>query len=436
MATYLPTDEGGRRDADLVAAVEEALSTGHNSSTFNTLLTEDLSLDGIDAILHSSARRLLINELHGKTLREWLAIERFWNPEQHDLLRTPMGPASSLLYRAWEHLVSGVGAALERARGHIGLPDEGGVFAFVNRLQQCIALWYSFVGDSAKLVPVDVLEDPVAVFDVWDALERADGRTRNALKSILVSGQKLISHRGLLVHVDRSAEAHVFGPSIDTLLMSELLAQWLQSAETPPRSVLDIGSGSGLLTLAAARFGSPHRLVSLDSSFSAVSCTAKNLRSFQYDAGQSSPIDIHLLAGKFAPDLLPRFDLILCNPPYVPRPPEALVLPGSHADYRHAVGGLELAHAVLAELPQLLSEGGRLLLMTSELSRDDLMKSLPDGFQVQYPLGSKGRAVPFDLEAAYSDEEWLDFLVTNCNLREARKGTHWHALHPCWIEPT
>lgn len=146
----------------------------------------------------------------------------------------------------------------------------------------------------------------------------------------------------------------VYTPQEDT----SLLAGALSEEPLPPGAdVLDVGTGSGALALAAARRGC--RVTAVDVSWRAV-CTARlNAR--------RAGLRIRARQGNlFAPVRDRTFDLILSNPPYVPAP-----APTAHGAARAWDAGRDgrlLLDRLCRQAPALLRPRGVLLLVQSALS--------------------------------------------------------------------
>jgi release factor glutamine methyltransferase len=128
-------------------------------------------------------------------------------------------------------------------------------------------------------------------------------------------------------------------------------------APTQPRAILDLGTGSGALLLAALTefplaFG-----VGTDISPAAVSLAARNAASLGLATRAA------FLAADWAAPLRARFDLILCNPPYV----ATADIPGLMPEVAHhepasaldgGPDGLREYARLIPTLPSLLAPGG------------------------------------------------------------------------------
>jgi HemK-related putative methylase len=112
---------------------------------------------------------------------------------------------------------------------------------------------------------------------------------------------------GLTLLLDRT----VFDPRLH--FTSRFFAEYLRRAGVVPRKgrVLDVGTGSGLLAIRAALAGAGH-VAAVDLNPAAV--LAARLNASQY--GLAGRLKV-LLGDMFEPVEGERFDLIICNPPYL-----------------------------------------------------------------------------------------------------------------------
>ena len=122
-----------------------------------------------------------------------------------------------------------------------------------------------------------------------------------------------------------------------------------------PRRILDLGTGPGTLLLAALDIWPEATGVGIDVSRRAMSYAAANARRLGLDAR------VKLQLGNWAEGIDERFDLILCNPPYVAEgaklgrgvreyEPDEALFAGEH--------GLDAYVALAPELPRLLTKNG------------------------------------------------------------------------------
>jgi HemK-related putative methylase len=135
---------------------------------------------------------------------------------------------------------------------------------------------------------------------------------------------------------------------------SRLLAAWLSRLDLKGNAVADIGTGSGLLALVAARAGAG--VVAGDISPAAVECAranvARNRLSHQIAVAQSDVWDA-------VPDAA-TFDLVVTNPPFHPRAIESVADHAFASGDRHA-----FVSRLAAGLRARLARGGSLLMIHS-----------------------------------------------------------------------
>ena len=136
-----------------------------------------------------------------------------------------------------------------------------------------------------------------------------------------------------------------------------LIASAIEHFETTsgPKRILDLGTGPGTLLLAALDIWPDASGVGIDVSRRAMSYASANSRRLGFEAR------VKLKIGNWAEGIEERFDLILCNPPYVAagaelgpgvreyEPDEALFAGES---------GLDAYRALAPELPRLLNKQG------------------------------------------------------------------------------
>ena len=160
-----------------------------------------------------------------------------------------------------------------------------------------------------------------------------------------------------------------------------------------PQRILDLGTGPGTLLLAALDVWSGATGLGIDVSRGALSYAAANSRRLGFEDR------LKLMQGDWAAGLMEKFDLILCNPPYVPEDaevdrgvrefePDEALFAGKE--------GLDSYRALAPQLPQVLNEGGLAAIeigpnqaeaVTALLKRDGLQS------RVENDLADRPRAV-------------------------------------------
>ena len=179
-------------------------------------------------------------------------------------------------------------------------------------------------------------------------------------------------------------------PDSEVLIASAI--EHFEGTDGPTR-ILDLGTGPGTLVLAALDVWSKATGVGVDVSRQAMSYAAANARRLGFEPR------VKFKEGDWANGIGETFDLILCNPPYVPdgaevgagvrkfEPDEALFA---------GEEGLDAYRALGPQLPRLLNKGG---LAAIEIGHDqaDAVTALlaRDGLQakVAQDLGGRHRAL-------------------------------------------
>jgi release factor glutamine methyltransferase len=156
-----------------------------------------------------------------------------------------------------------------------------------------------------------------------------------------------------------------------------------------PRRILDLGTGPGTLLLAALDVWPDAAGVGVDVSRRAMSYAAANARRLGFEQR------VKLREGDWANGVSETFDLILCNPPYVPEgaelgagvrefEPDEALFAGEE--------GLDAYRALAPQLPRLLGKGG---LAAVEIGHDQAGAVTPllarDGLQAKVAQDLAGR---------------------------------------------
>ncbi|MDQ0955491.1 release factor glutamine methyltransferase [Streptomyces phaeochromogenes] len=150
----------------------------------------------------------------------------------------------------------------------------------------------------------------------------------------------------------------VYKPDDDTALLLRALDH---EPVDPHTAVLDLGTGSGALALAAARYGA--RVTAVDISWRAVWTTRLNAL-LNGAAVTVRHGDLGAVPG------LGTFGLVLSNPPYVPSP-WSLPQRGAALAWEGGLSGRTVVDRVCAAAARALRPGGTLLMVHSALCGED-----------------------------------------------------------------
>ncbi|MEU5787589.1 peptide chain release factor N(5)-glutamine methyltransferase [Micromonospora purpureochromogenes] len=216
----------------------------------------------------------------------------------------------------------------------------------------------------AELLAAYVLDIPrgrLALADGFTAAQRERFEALVARRADREPLQHLTGRAGFR-HLDLAVGPGVFVPRPET----ELLAGWgIEVARTRSAPlVVDLCSGSGAIALAVAQEVPAARVVAVERSPAALEWLRRNAA--ERAAAGDRPIEV-VAADVTDPELLAALvgevDVLLCNPPYVPRavavPPEVAGHDPDEAVFG-GTDGLSVIRPVLARAGDLLRPGGAL----------------------------------------------------------------------------
>ena len=163
-----------------------------------------------------------------------------------------------------------------------------------------------------------------------------------------------ITGRRAFWNIDLHVGPGVLVPRPDSEVLISSAIEHFQGSEGPKR-ILDLGTGPGTLLLAALDIWPNASGIGIDVSRQALSYASANTRRLGFENRAKFKI------GNWAAGLKERFDLILCNPPYVAEGAE--LQPGVREfepDEALFAGetGLDAYRALAPQLPQLLNPDG------------------------------------------------------------------------------
>lgn len=252
---------------------------------------------------------------------------------------------------------------------------------------------------------VTSLKNPVLVTDNYK-IAQLHPTLRDTLFSLFSSKHRIFKYDGVTTISDAS-HINVWSPSIDTVLFARALGK-LFKGRKKFESAAEIGTGSGFLSkyiLAKCR-GLKEMLV-IDINPYAIKSAMDNIkdnRAIFYTGDGIKKIKNQ------------RFDLIICNPPYVPRPKSIDDNPYE---------GVGVLNYLIHEGTKNLNNGGVLVTNISSLSWDIVMESKPN---LLFKIIVKMR-VPLKVNNILNNQAWLNYLIKQRGLK--RK---WERGYEYWQE--
>ena len=273
----------------------------------------------------------------------------------------PIIPSAETLARLSERLRE-LDYTEERAAAALDLAHLGQFF------EQAVSLYrYSALRADpplATLVRLFLLNDPVAIADASAIFDREllIGLVRGGVLAVADEGfvrcRYLLSPiDGAFIFTDRRVKSD---ENVNRImpLGHDTYNLVTQTQQRPGASVLDLGTGSGVQGVLAARWAG--RVVSVDINPRALDFARMN----GMLNGVLERMEFHL-GSLYEPVAGQRFDVILANPPFVPNPEyEVLFRDGG-------VQGEDILHIILRDAPDHLSDGGILQIMTEIIYHDE-----------------------------------------------------------------
>ncbi len=148
----------------------------------------------------------------------------------------------------------------------------------------------------------------------------------------------------------------VYEPAEDSFLLATY-------ASSLSGSILEVGCGSGIVSLSAAQANPKNTVLGVDINPLAVKCAQANA------AANGIKNATFLLSDLFSDvPAAQKFDYILFNPPYLPTTrAERLKTPEENAAYDGGASGLNVFKRFIAEAPTHLEDGGKVAVIATSL---------------------------------------------------------------------
>ncbi len=154
----------------------------------------------------------------------------------------------------------------------------------------------------------------------------------------------------------------VYAPQADSQFLIDVMEK---SGLARGRRVADLCTGSGVVAIAAGEQGA--------SQVSAFDVCSRSVRYARMNASAAGiDVDVHLGSWARAAEFGP-YDLVVCNPPYVPHDPDLAFAPipsdiGSARAWDAGYDGRLVLDPLCAAVPDLLAPGGTFLVVQSEFA--------------------------------------------------------------------
>ncbi len=250
-------------------------------------------------------------------------------------------------------------------------------------------------------------ENPVLMTDNYK-IAQLEPTSRDSLFALFGGAVKVIEYDGTSLRFEQRRFPGVWGLSIDTLLF----CNGLRKTELEDvKEAIEIGCGSGFIAkYVVEQAPSLGRMSLADLNPHAIRCAQENISGVETDYHIGDAISY--LQGK-------KFDLIVCNPPYIPRP--------SSID-DNPYEGIGLLNYLIMNAHQHLTEKGKLITNISSLCESmvtERMRSV--GVSVKELASME---VPLKVYNVLNDPQWMEYLLEEKGLKkEMRDGyEYWQRI--------
>lgn len=179
----------------------------------------------------------------------------------------------------------------------------------------------------------------------------------------------IVVYEGLRLEVD----PEVYRPAEDSFLIAENLEIGGND------KVLELGTGSGLLSILAAKRGALE-IIATDITDKALKCARKNAK----HAGVVKKIEFRK-GDLFEPIESKKFDLIIFNPPYLPVPKNESIDLDLEVAWNGGINGRKILDRFIENVDKYLEKDGRFIFVQSSLTgiEETLQKLREKNFKVE-----------------------------------------------------
>jgi len=161
-----------------------------------------------------------------------------------------------------------------------------------------------------KKVHVATLDDPVLVTDNYRFAQLTPSAKRDTVFGLFDFPVRTTVYDGTELEFEQAKYPGVWGPSIDTLLFCKALHDHPEVLRA--QTATELGSGSGFISKYVMEHATDlQQMLLVDLNSHAIQCAEDNINDDRADFAIGDALEI--IKDK-------RFDLLLCNPPYIPRP--------------------------------------------------------------------------------------------------------------------
>ena len=249
-------------------------------------------------------------------------------------------------------------------------------------------------------------KNPVLMTDAYK-ISKENPTLRDTLFSLYGSRDRIVEYDGVSTFWD-SSHINVWCPSIDTILFAKALKKLLKTKNNF-KSAIEIGCGSGYLSkYLLAKNQKLKTILINDFNPYAIKCAKDNIKDKRAKFYKGDGLNI--IKNK-------KFDLIICNPPYIPRPKSIDENPYE---------GVNLLNHLIHNGQKYLNNGGVLVLDISSLCKNIVLKKSP---MMKFKSLAKMK-VPLKINNVLNNKKWLNYLIKKGLKKDKHRGyDYWHEIN-------
>jgi len=260
---------------------------------------------------------------------------------------------------------------------------------------------------------VTTIKNPVLVTDVYRINKLKPTTLRDTVFALYASPKKITVYDNTSLEFEQGKYNGVWGPSIDTLLFCRALEE--ESLENIEEAI-EIGSGSGFISKYLLNNISHLKNITLvDLNPKAEECARYNINDERARFITGNGIE-------YLEETNKKYDLIICNPPYIPRPK-------SRDDNPYE--GVSLLVYLIKNANKYLTDNGKLITNISSLCESIVNPEIEKSDIKIKKLGSM--KVPLKVYSVLNNKEWMDYLLNEKGLKEAKFNNngydYWHTIN-------
>ena len=253
---------------------------------------------------------------------------------------------------------------------------------------------------------IHTFHNPVLITDNYQ-ISKLTATLRDTLFSLYHSRPRIVEYEHVST-IWKEEYASVWCPSIDTVLFAKALKKISKRLKNV-KTAIEIGTGSGFLSkYLLVKNKNIKRLFVNDLNPSAIDSAKFNIKDnrAKFFIGDG----LKFIKNK-------KFDLIICNPPYIPRP-------NSLDDNPYE--GIELLNHLIHHGQDYLNKGGMLITDISSLCYQEVLKKKPI---MKTELIEK-MSVPLKVNNVLNNKQWINYLVKKGLKKKLQKGyEYWQTIN-------